>query len=319
MSKWMLLPLGLLALSAACNQDLLGRDHAGNDPGEGADMGASSVDEGTEPVPDGGVVISNPDGGTVVCFVTRCQNHTYQCGDCIDNDGDGRIDSQDPDCLGPCDHTENGLHPAIPGANNAPCKQDCFFDQDTGSGNDQCYWDHACDRHEVPPDYHPEGIQCRYDPNTRLGERLTCTEAAQVQSGTCLSFCGPLTPNGCDCFGCCSIGPQARGDRGIWLGSRDESGRPSCTLDALDDPQRCRPCQIVFGCFKPCGRCQLCIGKDRLPPDCFTSGDGGAGGDGGVVVPGQCPPGVQACGLPGQPPCPPQWYCVTGCCAPPLG
>jgi hypothetical protein len=52
---------------------------------------------------------------------------------------------------------------------------------------------------------------------------------------------------------------------------------------------------------------------DGAPPD-----DGGLDpGDGPVVPDGgleRCPPGVQPCGLPGEPDCPPNYYCITGCC-----
>ena len=33
------------------------------------------------------------------CVIRKCQNHVYQCGDCIDNDGDGKIDDQDSEIL----------------------------------------------------------------------------------------------------------------------------------------------------------------------------------------------------------------------------
>jgi hypothetical protein len=275
---------------------------------------------------DGGMTVPTPDGGTRACFVTQCQNHVYQCGDCMDNDGDGRIDADDPDCLGPCDNSEDSLSPKIPGGNNAPCKADCFFDQDTGSGNDQCYWDHACDPHEVAPNFDPEGPQCRYDPGTKVGGGLNCTTANQRQSDQCLSFCGPLTPNGCDCFGCCDIPDPKMPNKThrVWLGSRDQSGVPSCSIADVADPKKCRPCQKVAACDKPCERCKLCIGKDTIPPDCFHGGgggmDGGMGGgpDGGGGAPWTCSNGAPPCGLPGLS-CPALWYCVTGCCVPPLG
>lgn len=38
-----------------------------------------------------------PDGG---CLPVQCQEHTYQCGNCIDDDDDGLADWADPDCLG---------------------------------------------------------------------------------------------------------------------------------------------------------------------------------------------------------------------------
>ena len=45
------------------------------------------------------------------------------------------------------------------------------------------------------------------------------------------------------------------------------------------------------------------------PPPTAPSGGGGGGGS-------QCPPNVQACGLPGQAPCGVDYYCITGCCQP---
>src|SRR5262249_30843808 len=109
------------------------------------------------------------------CQIKTCQGKVYQCGDCLDNDGDCRIDDSDTQCLGPCDNTEDSLYGGIPGQNNSPCKSDCYFDQDTGSGNDDCYWSHKCDPLEVPPDYPPEGSKCAYDPNANIpGYGGTC-------------------------------------------------------------------------------------------------------------------------------------------------
>ena len=76
-------------------------------------------------------------------------------------------------------------------------------------------------------------------------------------------------------------------------------------------------------CLNGCDKCELCIGKTELPPECNPSGTGGAGGGsgggGGIGGAGgggtgQCPPGNQACGLPGQAPCDSGYYCITGCC-----
>jgi len=246
-----------------------------------------------------------------------CQGHIYQCGDLIDNDGDGLIDAQDPDCLGPCDNTEGSYYGGIPGQNNAPCKMDCYFDQDTGPGNDDCYWNHKCDPNEVAPAYSPEtqsGSQCAYDLKANTpGTPKTCDELYQTQSNTCLSYCGPLTPNGCDCFGCCEL--PAGGGKYVWLGSVDANGQGSCDLKNVADPTKCHPCEPVKGCLNTCGHCELCVGKTTLPPDCNPSGSStssGAGAGGGGA--GQCDPGVQACGLPGQAPCAAGDYCITGCC-----
>src|SRR5262249_52372790 len=120
-------------------EEMIGADDGGTDDGGflGNPVDLNGVNF------DAGVIIST-DGGTRVCHYATCQGKVYACGDCADNDGDGRFDSDDPDCLGPCDNTESGaLTLGIPGGNNAPCKADCYFDQDTGTGNDSCYWDHG--------------------------------------------------------------------------------------------------------------------------------------------------------------------------------
>ena len=51
------------------------------------------------------------------CVQRACQGKVYQCGDCIDNDGDGRIDADDPDCLGACQNGEAGFNGDIPQGN----------------------------------------------------------------------------------------------------------------------------------------------------------------------------------------------------------
>jgi hypothetical protein len=268
-----------------------------------------------------------------------CQSHVYQCGDCVDNDGDGLVDMNDPDCLGPCDNNESGFTLNIPGGNAAPCKQDCYFDQDTGSGNDDCYWDHRCDPLEVMPSYDPEGMTCSYDPSTKFPMGLgTCPDLFQTQSAACLSYCGPLTPNGCDCFGCCDL-PGGSGNY-VWLGSTDANGVGTCDLAHEADPTACHPCTPVMGCLNTCEHCEICLGKPELPPDCTGTGAGGtsssqgggssAGGSststggsssstGGSSAGGECgnqicPAGVAQCGLPCQAPCPSGFYCLTGCC-----
>jgi hypothetical protein len=285
--------------------------------------------------------------GSAVCVPVACQGHFYQCGDCIDNDGDGKIDAEDPDCLGPCDNTENSYYGGIPGQAGSACIVDCYFDQDSGSGNDDCHWNHQCDDHEAAPNYYPEawnGNQCAYDANANTpGTSMSCDQMYTSQSQACLDFCLPLTPNGCDCFGCCEL-PAGSG-KFVWLGSEDGNGNGSCDLGHVDDPTKCEPCKPVMGCFNGCGHCELCIGKTTLPADCLppfcgngtcdtgetcdncpsdcgTCPDGGSSSStsssstssssssGGS----QCAAGVQACGLPGQVPCAAGYYCVTGCC-----
>jgi hypothetical protein len=249
------------------------------------------------------------DGGTIE--IVKCVNQTYQCGDAIDNDGDGLADWMDPDCLGPCDNTENSYYTNIPGGDGPGCIVDCYWDSNSGAGNDECYWNHQCDPNEQTPPGHPEpSAACPYNPNAKYpGANLTCAEMEAQQGKVCLDFCLNITPNGCDCFGCCEL-PAGSG-KYVWLGSMDEASKMgSCTIDGIDDPTKCEPCKPVPSCLNGCGKCELCIGKPNLPPECF--GDGGVDLDAGV--PAQCPAGAQPCGLPGQEPCGPGYYCITGCC-----
>jgi hypothetical protein len=250
-------------------------------------------------------------GCTRTCNITTCQGKVYQCGDCIDNDGDCRIDSgADPSCFGPCDNNEVGFKGNIPGQNNAPCKMDCYFDQDTGSGNDDCFWSHACDPHSVAPNYPPSGDnKCAYSSGANIpGTQLTCAQAQQMQSLRCwdaspgatpavtgTDYCGDLVPNGCDCFGCCEIQGL---DHAIYLGSEDASGNGSCTPETLTDPLKCKPCTQVESCRNHCDTCEVCIGRP-LPPEC------------GCQV---CAAGQQLCGAPCGTPCPAGSFCNTGCC-----
>ncbi|MEP7126055.1 MAG: hypothetical protein ABJE95_34300 [Byssovorax sp.] len=274
--------------------------------------------------------------GSGPMMIAACQGHVYECGDLLDNDGDGLIDADDPDCLGPCDNTEGSFYGGIPGQAGPACTVDCYFDQDSGSGNDDCHWSHKCDPHETAPGYYPEskeGNKCAYDKNANTpGSGGTCDELYATQSQACHDYCGPLTPNGCDCFGCCEL-PAGKG-KYVWLGSEDANGNGSCSLAVLDDPAKCQPCLPVQGCLNHCDPCELCIGKTTLPPEC-NPGTGGSGSTGagtastgsattgsattGSATTGsgggmQCDTGVQACGLPGQGPCPNNFYCITGCC-----
>jgi hypothetical protein len=230
------------------------------------------------------------------CQVATCQGKVYACGDCIDNDGDCKPDSADGQCLGPCDNTEDSFYGGIAGQNNSPCKSDCYFDQDTGAGNDDCYWSHKCDPLSVAPNYPPEGSQCAYNPNASIaGYPGTCAQAFQTQSAACAGYCGPLTPNGCDCFGCCAI-PGA--PTTVWLGSENPSGVGSCNINTVNDPTKCKPCTQVAACLNTCDKCEVCIGKP-LDPSCIEQ---------------TCPAGVQKCGQAGQLPCPAGYSCITGCC-----
>jgi hypothetical protein len=286
---------------------------AGGNGGAGASTGG-----GVTGGAGGGVTTGGSGGIPLPTEIAMCQGHVYACGDLVDNDGDGLVDSQDPDCLGPCDNTEDSFYGGIPGQAGPPCKVDCYFDQDSGSGNDDCYWDHNCDPFEVDPNYYPEpdkGSGCGYDgpDQTVPPTGQTCSELNAAQSQQCYDYCGPLTPNGCDCFGCCEL-PAGSGAF-VWLGSEGATGDTVCTMADLDDPALCHPCTPVTACLNGCDPCEVCIGKPLPDPGC-DPGSGGGGGGGGGGTSEQCPGGEQPCGLAGQELCPSSHYCLTGCCQP---
>ncbi|HEY6081712.1 MAG TPA: hypothetical protein VIW29_23010, partial [Polyangiaceae bacterium] len=128
---------------SGCGQDVqVGFDSALSEGGAGlGGVGGAS--------PLGGVGGDLPVGGVPSCVTTLCQGQRFACGDCADNDGDGLVDALDPECLGPCDGDELGLSSGLDGNQAAICRQDCYFDGDSGPGNDGCTWSHACDVHSV--------------------------------------------------------------------------------------------------------------------------------------------------------------------------
>jgi len=305
------------------DSDADGDEDTDGDADTRSDAGDTDLDG---PIVTDGDVDVEEDGGTWTCHVTICDGHLLECGDCEDNDGDGLIDSHDRECLGPCDNTEGAaLTTGVGGETGGPCRADCYFDFGNGPGNDDCHWDSRCDPLAVPPRFDPEDDECRYEAG-RVGSR----DCPPTQSELCLDTCMPLTPNGCDCFGCCSF-PALVGRSGedggefVWLGSHFEgSNEGSCTFDDILDRTLCRPCTPVEACMNPCGPCELCLGREELPPECFDDeppdggpGDGGHTEDGGIGPPGpRCPEGIQPCGLPTDPECAPGSYCITGCCQP---
>ena len=244
----------------------------------------------------GGGVSAGSDGGGLAgappCQETLCLGKLYECGDCLDNDGDGLADADDADCLGPCDDDEGALSTGLLGPATT-CRQDCYFDGDKGGGNDQCLWSHACDELSLEPDFPPSGqARCAYDPATTISN-LDCAAMAAQQSPACIETCLPLVPNGCDCFGCCEL-PGRSGDFYFVGLGRGDSG---CSLDRLGDAVACPPCTPVTSCFNACDECESCVGS--LP-------------DGSCDPGAACPPGQAACLT--DDPCDFGEYCVTGCC-----
>jgi hypothetical protein len=233
-------------------------------------------------------------GCSDACNVATCDGMIWECGNCLDDDGDCHVDANDPECFGPCDNNEAGFQGQIPGQNASPCKHDCYFDDDSGSGNDDCYWSHNCDPLEPSP------FDCDYDPDANIpGTPMDCAEAQAMQSGECLDVCGPLTPNGCDCFGCCEVFVDDATSVTVFLGSEDSGGDGTCDTSVIEDPDLCRPCTQVAGCLNECEGCEICFGQTELPDGCDEQ---------------ECPDGQDPCGQPTQAPCADGYFCLTGCC-----
>ncbi len=209
-----------------------------------------------------------------------------QCSDGIDNDGDGFADGADPECTGATDNDESTFATGIPGDNKDAIKQDCFFDGDSGAGNDGCDIHVCCllspgDKDGCPSDLKPD----MYDPNN-------CEQTEQ-----CKTVCGALTPVGCDCFGCCSV-CNGEGCFDILI---NPLLSPNCTAENADDPDICASCTKSADCgpVDECAslECQLCPGE-VLPEECM-----------GV---NECTTGQQACETSED--CGTSGFCSNGCC-----
>jgi hypothetical protein len=214
---------------------------------------------------------------------------TTGCSNCRDDDGDGLIDSADTECTGALDNDEASFATGISGDNSDACKQDCFFDGNSGSGNDGCLWDLRCD--PLSPGANAEK-PCPYDESYR-----NCEDS---QSQTCLDYCAQYTPNGCDCFGCCTVTVEGQ--------AYDVKLGPGCSADNIADTTACPRCTKTTACNNPCDPCEYCLGREPdpscAPPD--------AGVD--APPPAQCPTGVQTCTPGDAASCPLGYYCLTGCC-----
>jgi hypothetical protein len=238
-----------------------------------SDPSATSAGDGPEPTATGG------GGGNPVV----CGNNIYACGNGVDDDGDGLIDLFDPECTGPCDDDESSFQTGIPGA-NVDCKQDCFFDGNSGQGDDGCIWNLRCD-----PANPGANVGCAYTGGNN------CNHQPPNQTQGCIDFCTPFVPPGCDCFGCCTV-QTPDGPVDIFLNSG-----PDCSLQNLDACQSCT--SQIDDCGTPCvpEECQICFGESEPPPGC--------GGN-------MCPSG-NPCDADQPGSCPASYFCYLGCCYPP--
>ena len=210
-----------------------------------------------------------------------CGGTTYACGDTEDNDMDGHTDLFDPECTGPCDDDESSFQTGIPG-DNMDCKQDCFFDGNSGQGDDGCIWDLRCDE-ENPG----ANIGCEYTGGNN------CNNMPPNQDPECVEFCIQFVPPGCDCFGCCTVTTDEGQEVDIFLNSH-----PDCSLENL---AACEPCTQDESCINDCvpEKCEVCFGETEPPEGC---------GEGMCDTGDPCSSNAD---------CPTDYACYLGCCYPP--
>jgi hypothetical protein len=271
-----------------------------------------------------GVTIEEAADGTIEIL---CGGEVCACADGEDNDGDGVFDGNDSECTGPFDNDEGTFSTGIPGDNQDPKWQDCFFDGNSGAGDDGCRYHTDCLTGDLPED----------DPDCQVTRE-------------CKNYCEPLTPPGCDCFGCCEIQLDDGDSVHVIVGE-------SCSIEQIDDEDACPRCEPTSVCENECGECEICLGMtrddlpdsctpdtppdDSTPPDDGTPPDGdspeggtppddgsggtgndnppddGMGGSGGDTPPDEpptnvCDNGAQACNETAD--CGSGQYCSLGCC-----
>jgi hypothetical protein len=213
------------------------------------------------------------DGGVVYCGKRPCA-----CSNGVDDDDDDElIDGFDPECTGPYDDDEASFATGEIKDGNRRCS-DCFFDGNPG-------YDDGC---RIPTSCVLTG-----NASNAGGNCNSCTPSAK-----CVDSCLSLTPNGCDCFGCCEI-QDGMQSFAILLAD-------TCSMAVLADETKCPRCVLTPDgaprCYNPCGRCELCPGKTQsdLPADCggdYDCEDADLCGSTNALCPGLA-------------------WCIQGCCAP---
>ncbi len=212
---------------------------------------------------------------------SSCDAGDTECTNCVDDDGDGMIDGFDIECTGAADDDESSFETAIPGDNQDVTTVDCFFDGNSGAGNDGCDLHVCCVLEDCPADLPGQP----FDPSM-------CTPTAE-----CIESCEPLVPPGCDCLGCCAVCDDA-GCENVYL---SPALAPDCDASSLHDPQACPRCEPLLDCGQPCGgaTCILCPGQTDadLPASCADAA---------------CPDGDAPCGEASD--CSADQFCAAGCC-----
>ena len=216
---------------ASSRSDAGGRpDAAVRDAGGEPDAAEAPVDASTPFTYDAGIAF--------------CGTRPCACSNGSDDDGDGKADGFDPECTGPFDDFEQDFATGVADESTVAKCQDCFFD--LVPGRDSCNRATSC--------------ALTGNPSGGTGACRTCA----VSAG-CTDHCARLTPNGCDCFGCCDVFRE-----GASISILLQAG---CSMETLDDPTRCTRCIPAPDCRNPCDACELCPGRTiaDLPPACGGS------------------------------------------------
>jgi hypothetical protein len=176
----------------------------GSSPGATLDPSSTMTAMGSISLPQS---VTMTAAGTVLCGDTPCE-----CNNGVDDDGDGTVDGFDIECTGAIDNDERTFATGIPGDNRDPKWQDCFFDGNSGHGDDGC----------------------RYPTECLTGELSLDDEACSVTQA-CRDNCQPRTPNGCDCFGCCAVPLPGGGEANVLLSD-------TCSAEKIGDTEACPVC-----------------------------------------------------------------------------
>ncbi|MDD9940153.1 MAG: hypothetical protein OXU20_03725 [Myxococcales bacterium] len=217
--------------------------------GGGGDSSVASRDD------DAGTALADGTWGTTGDWeipdeLLLCGDRACACANGLDDDGDGVADGFDAECTGANDDDEGTFATGIPGDNMDAKWQDCFFDGNSGAGDDGCRYHFEC----------------------LTGERSQGDESCTVTQ-ECVDFCLARTPNGCDCFGCCTFTKEGGETVNVVIGA-------GCSEETLDQCTTCQPTEGL--CNNPCGECELCPGRtvEDLPDTCFETPTGDGDGDG---------------------------------------
>jgi hypothetical protein len=181
-------------------------------------------------------------GPTCPTLGAHCGGRPCACENCLDDDGDLAADvGSDPECTGYLDDDESSFQTGLTG-DNKDCRQDCFFDGNSGGGGTDCQIPLAC-------------LVDIADYNTREGANCSGTAPNPpndcVIGNSCIADCMPFVPSGCDCFGCCDVVGADALTYHVLVGS--PCTRASLSGGEYGDCYECTPSTTCHGaCATPC-------------------------------------------------------------------